>query len=69
MKRKLGMQVPTWSNKAISDYTDEELLEYYFKLRFTFIGNYAEPSIGEKSWSSWQWTVDAQEEILKRMGG
>lgn len=66
---KIGFEVPQWKGKPMSEYTDEELLEYYFKLRVSFIGNYEKPDVSSKQFSPWIVTVDLQAEIIRRMKG
>jgi hypothetical protein len=62
----IGFNVPKWTNKPIKDFTNEELLEYWYKLRLSFLGKSGKVVNGDSPMVEW-YVVDLQEEILKRM--
>lgn len=57
---KIGFEVAPWKSKPMDEYTNEELLEYWYKLRFSTLGK---PGDSMAHWV----TGDLQEEIIKRM--
>ena len=60
---KLGFDVPKWENKALSEFTNEELLEYYYKLRLI-----CKPgSLNTKSSDTEFYAEMLQQEIISRM--
>lgn len=66
---KIGFDVTTWKPKAMTEYTNEELIEYYYKLRFSFMGKNEKPDVTSKQFSPWACAYDMQAEILSRMEG
>lgn len=60
---RIGFVVPIWENKKLSDFTNEELLDYYYKLRLT-----CRPGeLNAHSSRTERYVVDLQNEIISRM--
>jgi len=65
---RIGFEVPQWThNRPIEEYTDEELLEYWYKLRLGSATSGEKGAVDERSSSTAFLVVDMQEEMLKRM--
>jgi len=60
---RIGFTVPTWTNKPFSDFTNEELIEYYYKLRLTCKCK----EVDGNSSSTDLYIVSLQQEIIGRM--
>lgn len=60
---RIGFEVQDWSLKAFKEYTDEELLEYWYKLRLTCKSG----ELGKSPDSTELYVVSLQQEILERM--
>ena len=70
MTAVIGFTVPAWRSKHMSEYTNEELLEYWHKLRtVTKSGPVDTSDYGRKGLGTDFVIVDLQDEILRRMGG
>lgn len=57
---KLGFEVKKWESKSMSEYTNEELLEYWYRLRFSLIGK-------SETTMTHHVAQDLQDEIVRRM--
>lgn len=67
---RIGFDVPKWThNRPISEYTDEELLEYWYKLRLGSTMSGENGIVDANSSSTAFLLCDMQEEMLKRMEG
>jgi len=66
---RVGFEVGEWKSKPFSEFTNEELLEYWHKLRLTCKSgeiNLKEGSVADTS--TRLYIADLQQEILERMG-
>lgn len=64
MSLRIGFKVDEWKNKPFNNFTNEELLEYWYKLRLT-----CKTGELEKNPESTElYVVSLQQEIIKRMG-
>lgn len=67
---RIGFDVPQWThNRPIEEYTNEELLEYWYKLRFGSAFSRETGRVDVNSSSTAFLLCDMQEEMLKRMRG
>lgn len=57
----IGFNVPVWRSKPFSDFSNEELVEYYYKLR-TVVS-----VTQEKDTMTAHYVEDLQDEIIDRM--
>jgi hypothetical protein len=65
---RIGFDVPKWTNRPFGDFTNEELLEYWYKLRLTCKSGIVDTSdYGREGLSTELYVVSLQDEILKRM--
>lgn len=62
MSLRIGFKVEEWRNKAFHEFTNEELLEYWYKLRLTCKSG----ELGKNSDSTELYVVSLQQEILER---
>jgi len=65
-KLKIGFVVPVWRNKPFDEFSDEELLEYWFRLRLVAKVNGCEV-ITKDSSSADMYVAELQNQILGRM--
>jgi hypothetical protein len=64
-KARVGYEVPQWTNKPFHEFTNEELLEYWYKLRLT-----TKPGeVSGASDSTSLYVASLQQEIESRMKG
>lgn len=63
MVLRVGFVVPEWSNKAFETFTNEELLEYWYKLRLVSKSG----ELDSLPSSTDLYIVSLQQEIIKRM--
>jgi len=61
---RIGFDVPEWKSKAFSAFTNEELLEYWYKMRQVSTSKIVTATSPMTDW----YVVDLQDEILRRMG-
>ena len=61
---KIGFDVAKWKNKPFNNFTNEELLEYYYKLRLTCKTGKV---VDGNSSSTDLYVVSLQQEIINRM--
>jgi hypothetical protein len=65
---RIGFDVATWKNKPFHEFTNEELLEYWYKLRLTCKSGVIDPSdYSQKGISTQLYVAELQQEILRRM--
>jgi hypothetical protein len=65
---RIGFDVGVWENKPFQTFTDEELLEYWYKLRLTCKSGEVDTSdYSRKGLSTELYIVELQQEILRRM--
>ena len=65
---KIGFDVKPWKNKPFHEFTNEELVEYYYKLRFVaMMEGKGNKELGPDSEMADMYVVELQEEILRRM--
>ena len=65
---RIGFEVQEWKNKPFSEFTDEELLEYWYKLRLGSKSGIVDTSdYSRKGLSTDLYIVELQKEILNRM--
>lgn len=62
MALRIGFEVKEWSNRPFHEFTLEELLEYWRKMRVT----QKTGELGKYPTSSELYTVELQDEIMKR---
>lgn len=62
MVLRIGFEVPEWRSKPFHEFTLEELLEYWRKMRVTLKTG----ELGKDPTSSELYTVALQDEIMKR---
>lgn len=66
---QIGFDVPEWKSKPFQEFSNEELLEYWFKLRISKIP-FKHHVVELKDASTTELYIsDLQVEIIKRMGG
>lgn len=64
----IGFEVAPYVSKPFSAYTNEELLEYWYKLRLTCkTGKIDTSDFSRKGLSSELYVADLQNEIIRRM--
>lgn len=67
-KPRIGFDVQKWRNKTFREFTDEELLEYWYKLRLTCKSGTVDTSdYGRDGLSTELYVVELQDEIIRRM--
>lgn len=64
-RKRIGFNVPEWKNKPFNEFTNEELLEYWYKLRLAC--RFSPHEITPESTSSDMYVFELQNQILKRM--
>lgn len=66
---KIGFEVGDWVNKPFNEFTNEELLEYWHKLRLTVESGEIDMQNPDADYVSTQlYVVNLQQELLRRMG-
>ncbi|MBL4932272.1 hypothetical protein [Clostridium paridis] len=60
---KIGFDVEQWTNKPLNEFTNEQLIEYYYKLRLQ--SKQKELSVDSPMVDFY--VIDLQKEIIKRM--
>ena len=60
---RIGFDVPVWRNKNPKDFTNEELIEYYFKLRLVSKSG----PVDSNSSGTDLYLLMLQQEIIERM--
>ncbi len=66
---RVGFEVGEWKSKPFSEFKNEELLEYWHKLRLTCKNGEIKLKEGSGADISTRlYIADLQQEILKRMG-
>ncbi|MFW6377697.1 MAG: hypothetical protein ACOCZ5_03525 [bacterium] len=64
----IGFKVAEWQNKPFKEFTNEELLEYWYKLRLTCkTGEIDTSDYGRKGLSGELYVENLQQEIIDRM--
>jgi len=66
MAGQVGFTVPEWRSKAFHEFTNEELVEYYYKLRLAYA---VEDRKSKEPVMADYYVMDLQAEIIKRMNG
>jgi hypothetical protein len=65
---RIGFDVPKWESKAFREFTNEELLEYWYKLRLmTKSGEVDTSDTSRKGLNTDMYIIELQEEIIRRM--
>lgn len=63
MPLTIGFKVEQWANKPFHEFTNEELLEYWYKLRMTCKSG----ELDKEPNSTELYVVSLQQELLERM--
>lgn len=65
---RIGFEVKPWRNIAFSSFTDEELIEYYYKLRLGAMAKgKTHKDLGFDDDMADLYVVELQDELLRRM--
>lgn len=64
----VGFEVGEWKSKPFSEFTNEELLEYWYKLRLTCKSGEVNLNEDVNNISTRLYIVNLQQEMLERMG-
>lgn len=65
---RIGFEVSEWKSKPFHEFTNEELLEFWYKLRFTCKTGVVDTSdYSREGLSTELYVVSLQQEILLRM--
>ena len=66
---RIGFDVAPWRNKPFHKFTNEELIEYYYKLRIAaMVEGKSGKELGPDSEMADWYVLELQEELMRRLG-